>query len=125
MPHLILEYSANLEESIDVALTLNAMHVCALDMAVFPVAAIRTRAARRDHYLIADLAGDYGFVHLLVRIKEGRSDDEKKRIGTGFFDALSGCLAEFQASHPLALTVEVEEICSSLSFAKNSIPKFM
>ncbi len=125
MPHLVLEYSANLERSIDIAATLHAVHRCALEMDVFPVAAIRTRTARRDDYLIADLAGDYSFAHLLVRIKEGRSNDEKKRIGAGFFDVLSGFLEEFQASHPLALTVEVEEICASLSFAKNSIPKFM
>lgn len=61
MRHSVLEYSANLEGSIDIA-------------------AIRTRAARQNDYLIAGLAGDYSFTHHLVRIKEGRSDDEKNEL---------------------------------------------
>jgi len=125
MPHLILEYSANLERSLDMAGLLRRVHQSAVDLMVFPLAAIRVRAEKREQFVIAHGEAENSFIHLLVRIKAGRSDDEKNHIGSAFFQALAEPLTEFQASKPLALTVEVEEITAALNFAKNSIPNFM
>ena len=47
MPHLILEYSANLEADIDIRKLITVVHEAALKTGVFPRGGCRTRAARR------------------------------------------------------------------------------
>jgi len=50
MPHLIVEYSANLERDVDISRVVAAIHAAALETGVFPIGGIRTRAERRDVY---------------------------------------------------------------------------
>ena len=50
MPHLIVEYSANLERDVDIPRLVAAVHAAALETGVFPIGGIRTRAERRDIY---------------------------------------------------------------------------
>ena len=54
MPHLIVEYSGNLEKQLDMPAILRVVHDAALATGVFPFGGIRTRGERRDLYLIAD-----------------------------------------------------------------------
>ena len=54
MPHLIVEYSANLERDVDIPRLVAAVHAAALETGVFPIGGIRTRAERRDIYQVAD-----------------------------------------------------------------------
>ena len=72
MPHLVLEYSANLEPSIDIDGLLEAVHEAAAATGVFPRGGIRSRAVGHDRYRIADGHPDNGFVFLNVRIGAGR-----------------------------------------------------
>ena len=54
MPHQIIEYSANLDADMDVDALVSAMHDTATGIDALPMAGIRTRAIRHDHYKIAD-----------------------------------------------------------------------
>ena len=71
MPHLIVEYSANLEPALDIATLVEALHEAALETGVFPIGGMRTRAARRDLYRIADGHADNAFIHVQARIGAG------------------------------------------------------
>ena len=62
MPHLIVEYSANIEDQIALDALLDKLHTCALGTGVFPLGGLRVRAHRADAYRIADLSPDNGFV---------------------------------------------------------------
>ena len=42
MPHLIVEYSANLEPALDIRGLVEALHEAALETGVFPIGGIRT-----------------------------------------------------------------------------------
>ena len=81
MPHLIVEYSANLENDVDIDALLGALHAAAIKTGVFPLGGCRTRAARRDHYVISNDAPENAFVHLIARIGAGRSVETKKGRG--------------------------------------------
>ena len=78
MPHFHIEYSANLEESVDMAALCEAIRVRAANIDAFPMPGIRVRATRVDHYAIADGSTKHGFIDLSVRLREGRAQDVKE-----------------------------------------------
>ena len=47
MPHLNIEYSANLEEELDVQALVDRIHETALETGIFPLGGVRTRAEAR------------------------------------------------------------------------------
>lgn len=121
MPHLVLEYSANLEPGVDVAALIRAVHEAALETGMFPIGGTRTRAARRDHYRIADGHPDNAFVHLSARIGAGRADEAKRAAGEHIFAALKAALAETFDARPLAISFDMAEIDPALSFKHNNL----
>ncbi|MBV1694498.1 MAG: 5-carboxymethyl-2-hydroxymuconate Delta-isomerase [Hyphomicrobiales bacterium] len=110
MPHLIVEYSANLEPAIDIAALVRALHDAALETGVFPIGGIRTRAERRDVYAIADGHAANGFIHVQARIGAGRPADVRQKAAEHIFDRLKALTADHFARHPLGLTLEIVEI---------------
>lgn len=121
MPHLILEYSANLEPDVDVAELVKALHEAAMTSGVFKPGAVRTRALGREIYSIADEHPDNCFAHMVVRIGAGRSPEVKRDLGEHLFEALTGALAQVSVTRPLAISMEVQEIDPDFSFRKNNI----
>ena len=110
MPHLIVEYSGNLEKQLDMPAILRVVHDAALATGVFPFGGIRTRGERRDLYLIADAHPDNGFIHVQARIGTGRSAETRQQAGEQIFAALQRATAAHFAKHPIGLTLEICEI---------------
>ena len=54
MAHAIVEYSANLEDKVDLDNLISTVHEACLNTGVFPLTGMRTRGARRDYYKIAN-----------------------------------------------------------------------
>ena len=121
MPHLIVEYSANLEPELDVPALVRAVHETALATGVFPIGGVRTRAARRDHYRIADGHPDNRFVHLDIKIAAGRPLDVRKRAGDAMFKAVTDALAGLFAKYPLGISMEIMEINPDTSWKQNNL----
>lgn len=110
MPHIIVEYSSNLEGRIDIAALLDQIHESALATGVFPIGGLRTRAERRDHYRIADRHPDNGFIHVQARIGVGRTPDVRQAAAEQIFAVLKRATAHAFATSPLGLTLEIVEI---------------
>ena len=125
MPHLIVEYSANLERRVDIFKLIETVHQAALRTGVFEVAAIRTRAAGRDHYVIADGHRDNAFVAIFVRVAPGRPPGTRKRVGQEIFDAACEFLKKVYETTPLAISLEVQEIDNTAAFRKKNLDAFM
>ena len=121
MPHLIVEYSANLENQIDVLKLVEAIHHAALKSGVFEVAAVRTRASRRDYYVIADGHRDNAFVAIMVRVAPGRPPETRKRLGQEIFDAACDYLQKTYETTPIGISLEVQEIDNTAAFRKNNL----
>jgi len=121
MPHLTLEYSANLEPELDVPAMVRAVHEAALGTGVFPIGGVRTRAARRDHYRIADGHPDNRFVHLDVKIAAGRPLERRKSAGEAIFKALTGALAPLFERYPVGISMEIMEINPDTSWKQNNL----
>lgn len=121
MPHLTVEYSANLEGRADLGALCAALLETMLETGLFEIGAVRVRALRADHYAIADLLPENAFVDLNLRIGKGRSAEEKKRTGEALFATASRLLAPLFETPHFALSLEIREIDAELSWKKSAI----
>ena len=109
MPHITAEYSANLDADIDPARLVAALHEAALATGVFPLGGLRTRAVRREIFMVADGDPDNAFVAVTARIGAGRDAPTRQRVGEALMAALERETATAFAKRGLGLTVEVAE----------------
>lgn len=121
MPHLIVEYSANLEADIAPAVLAKAIHEAALETGVFPIGGCRTRLARRDVYVVGDGHGDNRFIHVQARIGVGRTAEVRQKAAEHIFVRLKVVTADVFASRPLGLTLEIVEIDPVGSLKHNNL----
>ncbi len=119
MPHLIIEYSANLTELVSIAELLKSVHQAAAGSGVFEVAAIRTRAVGRELALTGDGTPTNGFVLVTVRMKAGRPPAVKETLGKALLEAASGPLVRAFAERSVTLNVEIHDI-PELNFRRRS-----
>jgi 5-carboxymethyl-2-hydroxymuconate isomerase len=124
LPHLIVEYSANIEDQIALDALLDKLHACALRTGVFPLGGLRVRAHRADAYRIADLSRDNGFVHVTALIGHGRPLDVQQRAGRELLAALTEHLDELYDRSPLAISLNIQEMHPVLNFKKNNLHEY-
>jgi 5-carboxymethyl-2-hydroxymuconate isomerase len=121
MPHFTLEYSANLDEIVDIRALCEEIRRAALATGVFETGAVRVRAIRCEHYAIADDLPANSFIDVSLRIGAGRDAAVKKKIGDALFAAMTTFLAGMFEGQHFALSFEIREIDPELSYKKNSI----
>lgn len=118
MPHFQLDYSANLEDVVDISALCEALRATAAGIETFPTPGIRVRAVRVDHYALADGNPAHGFIDLSVRLREGRSPQVKHAAMAQIFAALKGFVSPAMATRSIALSAEMRDIDADLA------PKF-
>ena len=121
MPHLTIEYSANLESQSDMDALCRSLHATMMASGLFELGAVRVRARPCPHYAVADLLPENAFADMILRIGRGRSDDEKKALGTALMKAAEIHFAPQLVRPHIALTLEVQEISSTFSWKTNAI----
>jgi 5-carboxymethyl-2-hydroxymuconate isomerase len=82
---------------------------------------VRVRAFPARHFAIADLKTENAFADMSFRIGNGRSAEDRKRVGEAIFAAASEVLAPLFESPHFALSLEVREIDAELSWKKNAM----
>ncbi|MDE0062217.1 MAG: 5-carboxymethyl-2-hydroxymuconate Delta-isomerase [Gammaproteobacteria bacterium] len=121
MPHLIVEYSSNLEERINLDGLMAKLRDRAVASGVFPLGGIRVRGERRDRYLVADGAPDNGFVHLTARIGHGRDEETRREAAQALFDVLTRHMQTIFEERGLGLSFEMVEVDPVTSLKKNNL----
>jgi 5-carboxymethyl-2-hydroxymuconate isomerase len=125
MPHLNIEYSANLADELDVQALVDTIHKTALSTGIFPLGGVRTRAEPRTHYRIANGDPRAGYIHMLVRIGAGRDFETRRAAGDQIFDALCDFTSELYERRPLALSFELHEIPADMAWRKNNLHELL
>ncbi|MBS3800577.1 MAG: 5-carboxymethyl-2-hydroxymuconate Delta-isomerase [Thioalkalivibrio sp.] len=102
MPHLLVEYAAELEAILDVRELLDAVHAAARETRLFPESHIKARARPVTEYLVGGTRRP--FLHAQVRIQSGRSPEQRR--------TLSACVLEVLRvrAERAVVTVEVVEM---------------
>lgn len=103
MPHCIIEYSKNLQQTLAVDKLVNAVHGYVFSSGLFEESSIKTRAIEYTHYQTG--LSDMPFIHITLKILYGRNHHQKKELST--------LVAENLRSHfepPITISVEVADI---------------
>ncbi len=115
MPHILLDYSSNMEDRTDIVALCDVLRRAAIDTGVFPMAGIRVRALRVDHVSIADGNPAHGYVDISVRLRAGRDLPTRQAAAQAIFAAAEAHLAPAMAGHSIALSLEMRDIDADLS----------
>ena len=121
MPHFTIEYSANLDERLDMAEVVDVVRKAAVETGIFPLGGIRVRAVRCEHYAIADGRPAYGFLDMVLRFGEGRDLATRRKADEHIFKALSAHLDPVFAQSKFALSFDMQINDKETSWKRNNI----
>ena len=121
MPHLVIQYSENIEPRIDMKQLCNQLNntMCASDL--FPKGGVRVRAYPAAAYSIADQHQKNTFIDLVLRIGAGRTQDQKREFGQILINQVSETCSDLLKEPHFALSLEIIEIDPDLSWKVNTI----
>ncbi|MDX1563109.1 MAG: 5-carboxymethyl-2-hydroxymuconate Delta-isomerase [Gammaproteobacteria bacterium] len=125
MPHLLIEYSANIEQKLGLDELLDRLHATAIDTGLFPLGGIRIRAYRAEHYRVADCDDANAFVHVTALVGSGRPLDKRQRASEQLFETLCAALEPLVAASPLAISFTMQEFHPLLNFKKNNLHEYV
>lgn len=117
MPHLVIEYSDNLIESIS-SMDLTAMNSLLTEIGPFKLSDIKSRAMRHTLFSVAGGGPNTAFVHLQLAMLPGRSPELKREVTQRLLEFLKQLFRESIAKLSCSLTVEIREL------EKDSYAKF-
>ena len=121
MPHVIVEYSANIEAEVSPQRLVEEIHAAAIASGVAEPVAIRTRLKRREHFRVGDGSAENAFVHIDIRGRKGRPLEQKKAMVQTIYDQANKTLDVVFKARPLALTVEIHEIDPETRLLRNGM----
>ncbi len=128
MPHLTIEYSANLRDSGEwQPLCRKLAGVLASrkqddGKPVFPLGGIRVRAIAAEDWCIGDGSlADAAFAHARLMIGAGRTDAVKRETGDALFAVMREHFARAFESRGLALSLEIGEFSEAGTWKHNNL----
>jgi 5-carboxymethyl-2-hydroxymuconate isomerase len=126
VPHLTVEYSANLRAESDIPGLLPKLARCLIDLRadgkpVYPAGGVRVRAYEATEYCIADGSIDAAFVNATLRIGGGRSRAAVRATGDALFEVLKAHFAALFERRGLALSLYIDEVNEDGSWKQNNL----
>lgn len=119
MPHLVLEYSDNIE--VDVQALLGRMHAEVVATGAINLKGIKSRAIKHTQYRIADGNPDYAFVHVSLLIREGRPVEIQKDATCRVMKVLKETFGVLFETRKLSLTVDLKEMRDGIALTEHNI----
>ena len=90
MPHIVMEYSANLSEQVSSTKLLNALHQTVVDSGLFSPEAVKARSVAFSDYVLPE--GADTFAHVTVAILNGRTIEQRQGLSEAVFARLQAAL---------------------------------
>lgn len=125
MPHIQIDYSANLERRLDIAGLCRMLRDAAVETGALPLAGLRVRATACTHVVIADGQPDHTFLDISVRLRAGRPQAVKEAATAHIFAAAEAFCAEVLATSSFMLSLEMRDIDAALSPKTSSIRRYL
>ena len=125
MPHLMIDYSPNLQARLDIAALCSVLRDAAAATGILPLAGIRVRATAASHVVIADGNPDHAYLDISLRLRGGRSADDKARATAQIFAAAEAFCADVLATSSFMLSFEMRDIDPDLSPKTSSIRRYL
>ncbi len=115
MPHVVVQYTANLDPEADMGRLCHALAevlVAQRDAAgarVFPIGGTRVLAYPAPHFAVGDGQPDRCFVYLQVRIAPGRERSLVTATGEALIAAVKLHFATIFATRAIGITLQIDE----------------
>ena len=116
MPQISLEYTGNIEQTIEFDPIFSKVHEILAQVADIRVDNCKSRARRLDHYYVGAGKPNQAFVHLEAAILEGRTPELKKELGSRILEHLQKHFSPSFAALDLQITVEIRDIARAVYF---------
>ena len=88
---------------------------------IFPIGGIRSRAIELKEYRVADGAEDDAFVHAVLKIGAGRSEEIMKDVCDALFEVMKEHFSLVMSKRYLALSMELIEFSEAGTYKQNNI----
>ena len=127
MPHLIVDYSENLDPYADFDELFEVIEKHIEQSSLFPLAGLRCRAFCSDAYWVANGDPKYAYIHVNLRVGAGRTPEQLKHSGDEINKLLLNWLEPVNAKGKVicALSFEITQIDSELSWKTNPVRAHM
>lgn len=112
MPHLIVEYSDNLDGALDVSALLREMHDALDGQYNISKERLKTRAIRLSDYIVGVHEREGAMIHITLRLMQGRTVEAQKSLATQLQDMARAHVKVDLLPH-CAITVEVVELVTA------------
>lgn len=110
MPHLILEYSKNIESDLNHEPLFLTLHKLLAEKLPTDIASCKSRCIPHDLFYVGDCEVKNAFAHLTIKILQGRSDENKSQIGSEILKILHNFYQPHQSKLNLQLSVEIMDL---------------
>lgn len=110
MPQITLQFTDNIKALPNFNFLFAEVHQALNSIAGIKIENCKSRAIKLDKYFIGDGTNNQGFVHLEVRILEGRDDEIKSEIGNKLLEMLKKQFVESIELLDLQITIEIIDI---------------
>lgn len=120
MPHLTLEYTADLPPEVASPEFFGRLHRVLAEVAGIDIGNCKSRAIHLDTFLVGEEPGTENFVHLDVRIMEGKTTAVKEELGRRILDEIRDAYAA--SDRPFQATVEIRDIVKTQYFKFPAAP---
>ncbi|WP_448679587.1 hypothetical protein [Pseudomonas nicosulfuronedens] len=122
MPHIAIDYTANLADDLATLGLPQKLHEAAQTIGVFPVSGLRTFARAIDHYHVGANTKSEAFINIQIRIAPGRPEELRQRIVDTLFASAEQTLATLIEKRPVGLQLEITEFDRSLTRMAGNLP---
>ncbi len=119
MPHITLECTANVQIDFQDFFTKLTTQLVATGNA--PKLGMKCRVVASDNFYIIDGNPDYQMVNLLIRLREGRSEEVLQRFSKIGMDLLETFFKAEIKAKTIILSTEIKELIKGLDLTKNAI----
>lgn len=115
MPHLKIEYTANLDPAADMAGLCQQLAIAMAAMRdgegkpVFPLNGTRVLAYPAPYHAVAGGQAGHGFVYLNLRITAGRTQAAVTAVGDRLLEVVKAHFAQTGIDTPVGITLHIDE----------------
>ncbi len=110
MPQIRLEYTSNLDSTPQLDTLLDRIHGALNTIAGVNLDSCKSRVHVVDRFRIGDGAADHAFVHLEIRLLEGRSKVVKQDLGSACLELLESAFDVTRTDRRVQATVEIGDV---------------
>ena len=120
MPHIVVEYTDNLE--VDVQSLLARLTEEVVATGAINLKGVKSRAVKHTQYRIADGDPSYAFVHVGLLIREGRPIEVQKEATQRVMKVLKETFGTLFENRRLSLSVDLKEMRDGIALTDHNIP---